>query len=99
MFFMNTIINLMETIHDYVIKEMYDEQTIKKKIMELQVLYEIGDVGEEEYQQEEKKLLDQLRKAREYNRKDTEELEEENDVEAEESDGQENIASEENQDE
>jgi len=78
MFFLNSLYSLLETITEYALNELFDEQEIKRKIMELTVLYELNEIGEDEYERLEKKLLAQLREAREYNlRKQREEEEEE----------------------
>ena len=69
--------------------ELYDEQEIKRRIMELAVRYELNEIGEEEYDAMEKKLLAQLRAAREYNmRKRAEEADEDMDEEEAEEDGE-----------
>lgn len=67
MFFFNTLFRLLEEINNYAMKEMYDEQAIKRKIMELQVQNELGEIDDKKYKKQEKKLLDQLKAAREYN--------------------------------
>lgn len=68
MFFLNSIYNLLETITKYALTELYDESEIKRKLMELAVLYELDDIDEEEYAILEEKLLIRLREAREYNK-------------------------------
>ncbi len=68
MFIFKNLYNLVETITDYALKELYDEQALKKKLMDLALLYEMGGVSEAEFEELEQKLLKQLRAAREYNR-------------------------------
>ena len=79
MFFLNSLYNLLEKITEYAMDELYDEKEIKRKIMELAVLYELNEMDADEYENLERKLLAQLREAREYNnrRKEEEEDEEE----------------------
>lgn len=69
MFFLNSLYNLLEKITEYALNELYDEQEIKRRIMELAVRYELNEIGEEEYDEQEKKLLAQLKAAREYHEK------------------------------
>ena len=84
MFFLNSLYNLLEKITEYALNELYNEKEIKRKIMELAVLYELNEIDEDEYDRLEKKLLAQLREAREYNkRREEEEGEEEEDREGE----------------
>lgn len=76
MLILNGLYKLFETIHQYVMDEMYDIAGIKKKLMELQILLELGEIDEEEYSQREKKLLKQLSDAREYHRQQAEDSDE-----------------------
>ena len=77
MFFLNSLYNLLEKITEYALNELYDEKEIKRKIMELAVLFELNEIDENEYDRLEKKLLAQLREAREYNKRMKEEESEE----------------------
>ncbi|RCX12522.1 gas vesicle protein GvpG [Anaerobacterium chartisolvens] len=79
MFIFKNLYNLVETITDYALKELYDEQALKKKLMDLALLYEMGGVNEAEFEVLEQKLLKQLRAAREYNRVQAGEAEENED--------------------
>ena len=72
MFFLNSLYGLLEKITEYALNELYDEKQIKKKLRELATLYELGEIDEMEYDLREKKLLKQLREAREYNREKNE---------------------------
>jgi hypothetical protein len=76
MFFLNSLYGLLEKITEYALNELYDEQEIKRRIMELAVRYELNEIGEEEYDRQEKKLLAQLRAAREYHERQRAEEEE-----------------------
>jgi hypothetical protein len=79
MFFINSIVKLVETIYTYAEKELYDEETLKRKLMELHVYYELGEIDDLEYDKLEEKLLEQLRIARDYNIEKNKELEGEDD--------------------
>ena len=81
MFIIDGIYKLLETVYEYAEKELYDEDTLKKKLMELHVLFELGDVDETEYDELEEKLLEQLRIAREYNAEKKREMEDDDDDE------------------
>lgn len=62
------IIWLGKTIGDVVEKELYDEQRIKERLMELQLRLETDDISEREYEKQEADLLsrlDTIRKAKE----------------------------------
>jgi len=59
---------LGKKIDDVVEKELYDEEGIKEKLMELQLRLELEEISEEEYNKQEKELLarlDAIRKAKE----------------------------------
>jgi len=59
---------LGKKINDVVEKELYDEEGIKEKLMELQLRLELEEISEEEYNKQEKELLarlDAIRKAKE----------------------------------
>lgn len=79
MFIFDGIYKLIETIYEYAEKELYDEDILKKKLMNLHLEYELGNVDEMEYEELEEKLLEQLRTAREYNKEKNKELEDEYD--------------------
>lgn len=67
MFFLNSLYGLLEKITEYALNELYNEKEIKRKIMELAVLFELNEIDEAEYDRIEKILLAQLREARAYN--------------------------------
>ena len=45
--------------------ELYDEDKIRGRLMELEMRYDAGEISEAEYDAEEKELLERLRIARE----------------------------------
>jgi len=62
------VIWLGKKINEVVEKEMFDEGRIKEKLMELQMQFELDEIGEKEYKKQEKELLERLdasRKAKE----------------------------------
>ncbi|MEW5767352.1 MAG: gas vesicle protein GvpG [bacterium] len=62
------LIWLGKKINEVVGKEASDEGLIKEKLMELQLRFELDEIREEEYNQQEKELLERLdaiRKAKE----------------------------------
>ena len=61
------LIWLGRKINDVAEKELYDEERIKEKLMELQLRLELEEISEEEYHKQEKELLarlDAIRKAK-----------------------------------
>jgi hypothetical protein len=62
------VIWLGKKINDVVEKEMSDEGLIKEQLMKLQLQFEMDEISEEEYNRQEKELLERLeaiRKAKE----------------------------------
>ncbi|MFH1691787.1 MAG: gas vesicle protein GvpG [Candidatus Omnitrophota bacterium] len=62
------IVWLGEKIDDIAEKEFSDEGLIKEKLMQLQLRFEMDEISEEEYDRQEKELLERLesiRKAKE----------------------------------
>lgn len=62
------VIWLGEKINEVIEKEISDEGHIKEKLMELQLRFELDEISEEEYNKQEKELLERLdaiRKAKE----------------------------------
>ncbi|MDP2938680.1 MAG: gas vesicle protein GvpG [Candidatus Omnitrophota bacterium] len=65
---LNGIIWLGRKINEVAEKEFSDEGLIKEKLMQLQLRFEIDEISEENYNRQEKELLERLeaiRKARE----------------------------------
>lgn len=56
---------LTETMRDYALKEKYNIKEINNQIKENRLLFEIGDITEEEYKEKHKLLLEELEKAKE----------------------------------
>lgn len=62
------VIWLGKKVNEVAEKEVSDEGRIKEKLMELQLRFELDEISEEEYNQQEKELLERLdaiRKAKE----------------------------------
>ncbi len=51
------IVWIAEKLNDLVQKEFTDEDKIKEKLMALQLQFELDEISEEEYNQQEKELL------------------------------------------
>jgi len=65
---LNGIIWLGKKINEVADKEFSDEGLIKEKLMQLQLRFEMDEISEEEYNRQEKELLERLeaiRKAQE----------------------------------
>lgn len=61
------IIGLGKKINEMIERESSDEGRLKEKLMELQLQFEMDEVSEEEYQKQEKELLENwetMRKSR-----------------------------------
>ncbi|MDP2278939.1 MAG: gas vesicle protein GvpG [Nitrospirota bacterium] len=54
------VIWIGEKLNELVEKEFSDEGRIKEKLMELQLHYELDEISDEEYNTQEKELLDRL---------------------------------------
>lgn len=64
----NALIWLAQKIDEVAEKELSDEGLVKEKLMHLQLCFEMDEISEEEYNQQEKELLERLdaiRKAKE----------------------------------
>jgi len=85
------ILKLLETIYEYAETELYNEDALKKRLIELHMRYELGDIDESEYEKSEEKLLEQLKEAIEYNKDKNRELENDEDYDENDEDpGEEN---------
>ena len=51
---------IAQKLNDLAYQELTDESGVHEKILDLQMRYEIGEVGEEIYEKEEAKLMAQL---------------------------------------
>ena len=57
------VVWLAERVIDQVEQELYDEQSIRSQISELEMRHDLGEIGEEEYVLTEQDLFDRLEKA------------------------------------
>jgi len=57
---------LLEQIHGEVEAEQLDEDRVMEQLMELEIRYETEEIGKEEFQAQEKQLLEWLNAIREY---------------------------------
>lgn len=57
---------IAEKIKEAAEEEMTDESKVQGEILELQMLYEIDEITEEEYQKKEAKLMERLEAIRKY---------------------------------
>lgn len=53
----NLIVKVGEHVKEEVDKEMYDLEHIQKKLMQLQMMYELEEISEEVYEHQEEELL------------------------------------------
>ena len=65
---------IFKKIHEMAELELSDEDYIRERLMELQLRFELNEIGEEEYNQQEIKLLARLDAARGANEEDKEEV-------------------------
>jgi len=56
---------IAEKVLEQAEKELYDEETIRGQLTELELRYDLGEISEEEYLAAEGALLERLRVARE----------------------------------
>jgi len=61
-------LNIVEKIRDMAEGELYDEDKVKEEILELQMRYEMGEIGDKEYGEAEAKLIQRLEQIQEYRR-------------------------------
>jgi len=59
------IIWMLELMHNYALKEKYNLQKINNEIKESRLLFEIGELNEEEYREKHELLLEEKKKAEE----------------------------------
>ncbi len=61
--------DMLEKIRDEVDKErLITEESIKKRLQQLQLLLQEGKISEQEYEELESKLIERLKVVREYNK-------------------------------
>ncbi len=58
------VVSLGEKINEVLEKEISDEGTIKERLMELQLKFEMDEIDEEEYDRKEEEYLEMLEKIR-----------------------------------
>lgn len=66
---MKGFLGIFQKIHEMAERELHDEAYLQEKLLELQLRYELGEIGEEEYSQKETWLrarLNAIRGAEEY---------------------------------
>jgi len=63
--------SIARILYDEADKCMSDEKPVKAKLMELQQRYEYGEISKEEYEREEKLLMDRLTEIRKYKKRMT----------------------------
>lgn len=54
------VLMVADEINEMVQKELYDEDRIKENLMQLQLNFDMGKMNEEEFQRQEKELLERL---------------------------------------
>ena len=63
------LIWILELMRDYALKEKYNIKAITNKIKENRLLFEIGEITEEDYNEKHELLLEELEKAKEVTEK------------------------------
>lgn len=51
---------LLEQIRDAADRELFDPENLERKLMEVRMLYELGEIGEEEYSEAERAISARL---------------------------------------
>lgn len=54
------IMFVVEQVKDTVDKELFDEATVQKKLVALQMMYELGEVSESEFERTQAALVERL---------------------------------------
>jgi hypothetical protein len=67
-------VGIFKKIHEMVEHELSDEDYIRGRLMELQLRFELNEIGEEEYNKREKELLKRLDAVRGMNEEENEEV-------------------------
>ncbi|KHE72828.1 gas vesicle protein GvpG [Halobacillus sp. BBL2006] len=70
----NLIVKVGEHVKEEVDKEMYDLEHIQKKLIQLQMMYELEEISEETYQSQEEVLLQRYEVAKRMEMEQWEEL-------------------------
>lgn len=53
----NLVIKIGEKVKEEADKQLYDLPTIQQKLIQLQMMYELGDISEEAYEEKENELI------------------------------------------
>jgi len=53
----NLVIKIGEKVKEEADKQLYDLPTIQQKLIQLQMMYELGDISEEAYESKENELI------------------------------------------
>ncbi|CAM3841314.1 gas vesicle protein GvpG [Alkalicoccus chagannorensis] len=61
---LDTVLFVGRKVKDEVDQELYDLETIQKKLVQLQMLLELGEISEEAYEEEEAVLLERYENAK-----------------------------------
>ena len=59
------VVWIAEKVNEQVEKELYDEDAVRGKLMELELRYDLEEISEEEYLEAEEVLLERIRIIRE----------------------------------
>ncbi len=70
----NLVIKIGEKIKEETDKELYDLPTIQQKLIQLQMMYELGEIPEEAFQEKEDELLTRYEMAKQMEMEQWEEL-------------------------
>jgi hypothetical protein len=59
------VVWIAEKVAEQADRELYDEEAVRGQLMELELRYDLGEIGEEEYLAAEEALLERLKVIRE----------------------------------
>lgn len=59
----------LQKLHDVAVEELTDPSAVKERLMELSLLYETGEIDQEEFEMAEARLMRRLREIREWRRR------------------------------
>ncbi|MUV37888.1 hypothetical protein JNUCC1_01694 [Lentibacillus sp. JNUCC-1] len=71
---MHLVKKVGEKVQEEADQELYDLNTIQRKLVELQTMYELGEVSEQAYEQQEAELMDRYEIAKQKELEQWEEL-------------------------
>ncbi|SDX95993.1 MULTISPECIES: gas vesicle protein GvpG [Salimicrobium] len=61
---LNLVVKVGEKVKEEVDKELYDLETIQQKLVQLQMMYELGEVDEKVFEEQEAVLLERYEQAK-----------------------------------